>query len=119
MSENRPGGENTWPKIFYIFLWVTGIVVISSLISLIFALATVNANWTEDLGIYSKIARTITSVLMLLLSLNLIKLTISYQKFSKAAAKCKEASDCTFRDFIHSMPPGRAAVPPWPGFLLQ
>ncbi len=79
-------------KMYWKVLIATCVIVTGSVVILITTLAMVPLRLTENLLVYASIARSVTSLIMLVISLNLIKLTISYFKFAKAAAKCKEAA---------------------------
>jgi hypothetical protein len=91
VRESAWWSEHLSRKMCVLCSWSTCFVLGVAVVSLIAALATVESVRIKDLSIYSKIARAITSVLMLLFSLSLVKLTISYYNFSKGAAKCKDA----------------------------
>jgi hypothetical protein len=103
VRESAWWSEHLSEKMFHISSIVTYSLLLISIISLIATLAMVQYEVTKNLTVYSKIARAVTSLLMLAFSLNLIKLTISYYKFSKGSAKCKEAAIAQLKKNIRGL----------------
>jgi hypothetical protein len=92
VRESAWWSEHLAEKMFKRVAWATGIIVLGALTASITTLAMVPMQLHKDLTVYSNIARAVTSLLMLIFSLNLVKLTISYYKFSKESARCKDAA---------------------------
>jgi hypothetical protein len=93
VRESAWWSEHLSERMFQLSLKVTLVLAAAAVASTIAALATVDTGVVKDLSIYTKLARAVTSLLMLVFSLSLVKLTINYYKFSKGAAKCKEAAN--------------------------
>jgi len=69
------------------------VVIIICLLSLSLLVFSLDVALVADAGVVAKISRVITSFLMVPITLGLVKLTMSYNKFGKSAAKSAAAAN--------------------------
>lgn len=107
----------------HLCLGITSILVIGSIVVLVVIIDSV-----QDVSSLSNVGRLVTSALMLVFSLGLLKLMVSYYGFSKKADRAEQAAenllkgDCNERDAIkvlHDYQVARAGAPLLPTRLWK
>lgn len=110
-------------KMGHLYLGITCILVIGSIVILVVIIDSV-----QNISSLSNVGRLVTSALMLVFSLGLLKLMLGYYGFSKKAERAEQAAenllkgDCNERDAIkvlHDYQVARAAAPLLPTRLWK
>lgn len=117
VRESAWWSEHLSEKMFIVICTATVVVTVVAVVSMIAVLASVNSGLIKDLSVYSKLARALTSFIMLIFSLSLIKLSISYYKFSKAAARCKESANIQLKRKVKNQ--DRAIILMYEYFIIR